>query len=197
MVMERPSVESLKNWLDERLEMFNSKTEKLELLNEVAKLNIPSKVLADRIDVFYLGGIQSFFSYVKHKIMTLTPKSDKTRKELSFKDLFFNPETAKEVDRIFEENQYTKDGRWIAPGKLKKPATAYYVLKDQDPGINVIKPGKDTSQLKVFYKHYGLIAAEKNGDVTIKNLLTRPQYDITIKPEYIEFVNLFDKLKVK
>lgn len=122
-------------------------------------------------------------------------KPVKTQKERTFEGLFFKKETAEKIDRIFKENEYTKDGNWIDSGKMKRIATAFYVLKDPDPEINVIRPGKDTSQLRVFCKHYGIIAKDKGGDVTIKNLLTRPQYDTTKKSDYLEFVKLFNELK--
>lgn len=190
MVMKRPLVESLESQLDKDLKMIKSKNEKLELLNEVLKLKN-----AQGLDIYYMEGIQSFFIYVKHKIMTLTPESDKTRKELSFKDLFIKEETADLVDKIFEENGYTKDGIWIDSGLKKRIATAFYVLKDQYTEINAIRPGKDISQLRVFCNHYGIKAEYKGGDVTFKNLLNRPDYEITEKTDYIEFEQLFKRLK--
>lgn len=121
----------------------------------------------------------------------------KLRKKLTFKDLFINLDTAGKVDRIFEENGYTKEGIWIDSGKKKRIAIAFYVLKDPDPEINVIKIGNKTSQLRIFCNHYGIDVADKGGDVTIKNLLKRPEYEITEKPDYKEFMKLFNVLKEK
>jgi len=66
MAMQEPNLDFLKNWLTERLSMLRSITERLEMLNELLKLN-SSKIFS----VYYLGTIQPFFilihDYIKNE----------------------------------------------------------------------------------------------------------------------------------
>lgn len=133
--------------------------------------------------------------YLKFLVEQKKVNTRSQRKEPTFKDLFFNPSDADKVDKILEDNEYTKGGKWIDQGAKKRIALPFYVLKDPYPEINLIRPGNDTSQLKLWCVHYGLNVQYKGGDVTLKNLRTRPAYLVTEKPDYIEFVELFKGLK--
>lgn len=179
MVMEEPSVVRLESWLDQRLEMFKSRTEKLELLNEVAKLNIP-RVL----DVYYLEEIQPFFNYVKHKIMTLAP--GKLRKELTFEDLFRDKANALKVKKIFETNGYTLNGKWQGLSNDKSELLyAYHVLKP------LLKPIKDTPAARIFYYEFGLtVGPEKEGNY----ITTRTFPDVPKNHKLKEFEAKFQSL---
>lgn len=154
---------------------------------QVYKLTEFDSMLHSRKDRIKVTRYLKFLEDQKRRIS----KPAKTIKKLTFEDLFFEQETAGKIDRIFEENGYTKDGQWIDSGKKKRIATAFYVLKDEYPEINVIRSGNPTSQLRVFCKHFGIITTEN----TLRNLLERPKYEHTEKPDYIEFMNLFNELK--
>jgi len=145
--------------------------------------------------ILFLAWEKVFLTPVYFKEAFAGNDSEPERKQPVFQDLFRDPDKAKQVDRIFEDNEYTKEGRWICSGKKNKLATAFYVLKDEFPEICVIKPGNKSTQLRVFYKHYGINAAYKGGDVTLKNLTKRPEYFLTDKPDYKEFTLLFAELK--
>ena len=78
-----------------------------------------------------------------------------TRKEQpkikTFEGLFIHTENAKKVRDLLESNGYTKNKKWIFESTNKsEPAYAYYVLKP------LLINGKDTPQIKVFYKEFGL-----------------------------------------
>lgn len=159
-----------------------------EMVHFFSLVNLMTLSTKDRIK------IRRYLQFLKDRKKRIS-KPGKLRKELTFKDLFINKETAEKIDRIFEGNGYTKDRIWVDSGKKKRIAIAFFVLKDPDPDINVIKMGNKTSQLRIFCNHYGIDVAYKGGDVTIKNLLKRPEYEITEKPDYIEFMKLFYELK--
>lgn len=127
------------------------------------------------------------------------PKQEKT--PITFESLFRNPEHAKIVKKIFEDNYYTKDGVWTFNGKANTLATAFYVLSDPEPlgEIHAIQPGKIEPQLKAFYKEFGLTIEEKAGKgiySTIRNVKKRPQYDINKTETYIAFLDLFQGFKL-
>ncbi len=122
------------------------------------------------------------------------------KKELTFNELFRNPEHPYLVKKILEDNYYTKDGKWTYNGKKNTLATAFYVLSDPEPTgeIQAIIPDKVTAQIKAFYKEFDLIIAENSGNgvySTIRNVMKRPQFEINEKKDYKKFNELFQQLK--
>ncbi len=122
--------------------------------------------------------------------ITETAKKPPEKKELTFKDLFNDPENAQKIKDILEQNHYTTKGKW-QPNKqvynehseMKTELLAvYYVLKEKE----VLKVGKTTTQAKIFYKEFGLKVGEYISD---RQLRERPNKDIN------KFENLFKRIE--
>jgi hypothetical protein len=77
---------------------------------------------------------------------------EKSKKTLSFADLFREKDNAKLVKNIFETKGYTINGKWKGLSEQKSELLcAYNVLKP------LLKPGlKPTPTTKIFYKEFGL-----------------------------------------
>jgi hypothetical protein len=69
MIMRKSSVNDLKTWLTEILDLYNTKTDRLMLYNEIMKLNT-LKLNTPKIidDVYYLDTIQPFFKHIQYLI---------------------------------------------------------------------------------------------------------------------------------
>jgi len=69
----------------------------------------------------------------------------------TFENLFRDKKNAQKVKEILESNGYTENGQWTGESNKKSELMyAYYVLKP------ILHPGYNTSQVRVFYKEFGL-----------------------------------------
>ncbi len=141
--------------------------------------------------------VDEYLKLLVIKLKYLGQSKTRKKKTLTYMDIFLLEGYAKQVKEILEQNDYTKNGKWIAEGSNKKLATAYFVLKDDNNGICAIKHGSKAPQLIAFYKEFGLEVKEKGGYTTIRNVTKRPEFEVEKKSDYIEFTKLFQPLKSK
>lgn len=87
---------------------------------------------------------------------TIKPKRKKNKSKQTFESLFRNTDVAKKVVKIFKTREYIKDGVWKGLSENKTELlAAYYVLKP------LLKPGKITTQARIFYQNFGLYDLEE------------------------------------
>lgn len=156
---------------------------------DLSKKVIDNSFLQARAGENYIGFLQSKINK--------SPKEETPLNHLTFESLFFQPQMAIEVNRILKENDYLNDsGQWISSGKKKRIALPYYVLKDEVNEFGVIRSGTESKQLIIWCKEFGINTSyDKGAELSLKNLLNRPEYNKENQKDYIEFLSLFKPLK--
>jgi len=141
---------------------------------------------------------------------TLTPKADNIinairfyqletwlqnlnkRKEVkpqpSFSSLFITETNGtKVIELLYDHEDLSNKGEWIASGDKKKIGTAFWVLEDK----RLLKPGKNLTRIRNFCLGMGITKSDNE----LRNILKRPEYDPHLKEDYQEFASLFEQLK--
>lgn len=113
------------------------------------------------------------------KIIEEKKAIDKTRKSLSFKDLFKDKQKADDLKKIFKKFGYLDENyNWIGQtGAKNELAIAYYVLREPAFDLQLIKLGHKKPQLITFYQEFGLQVSEKSDEsayTSIRNLTSEP-----------------------
>jgi hypothetical protein len=136
----------------------------------------------------------SIYNYVINKInyyselekINIKPIIEGNKKEVTFENLFKDPDIAKRVKGIFERMGYTLNGKWQGLSGFKgELLSAYYVLKP------LLKPHKVTPIATIFYTEFGLKVGRKNeGGYISPDMLRKEPFN----NDRDEFVKIFSSL---
>jgi hypothetical protein len=179
MIMRKSSVNDLKTWLTEILDLYNTKTDRLMLYDEIMKLNTP-RIL----NVYYLDTIQPFFKHIQYLIRKDLQNLDQPA--VSEKKHLLSIPTEATPEQIL--NFWLKlqgDNEKGEPYWNSRQEIEYFVNQNFEgfPGVDEIKeftPNMNKSEMYqvawTFFTRYG-------------KYKTKRQYENLLKKNFTQFRN--------